>query len=220
MPEFSRSSVVAVFVGLGFADASKWSKERLMNRVIKLPETATDNESIGDTELDNVLDELIASVKDGDSIEIVDDTKKDAKPTKEKKAKASKGPKVVDEEKAEEAEEEAAVEQEEEVEAPKETKGKGKSKGAAAPKKTTPKPKKAKDPTGKRPGVISEIISILTTANSKRCVTIDDIVGKLMEKFPDRAEDGMRSTVKTQVKYRLPKTHDLHEKDGKYWIAS
>lgn len=86
--QFKRSEIVAVFEGLGFATADKWNKERLMSRIASLPKAVSATDAIGDPDLDNLLDEIIGMVKDGEEIEVVNDSPG----AKEKpKAKAENG---------------------------------------------------------------------------------------------------------------------------------
>ncbi len=72
--QFKRSEIVAVFEGLGFATADKWNKERLMSRIASLPKAVSATDAIGDPDLDNLLDEIIGMVKDGEEIEVVNDS--------------------------------------------------------------------------------------------------------------------------------------------------
>lgn len=84
--QFKRSEIVAVFEGLGFATADKWNKERLMSRIASLPKAVSATDAIGDPDLDNLLDEIIGMVKDGEEIEVVNDSpgaKEKAKPKAE-----------------------------------------------------------------------------------------------------------------------------------------
>lgn len=74
MMQFKRSEIVAVFEGLGFATADKWNKERLMSRIASLPKAVSATDAIGDPDLDNLLDEIIGMVKDGEEIEVVNDS--------------------------------------------------------------------------------------------------------------------------------------------------
>jgi hypothetical protein len=56
-----------------------------------------------------------------------------------------------------------------------------------------------------RPGVISEIQSILTKARDKgKMLTVEQILSQLARKFPERDEAGMEITVRAQLS-RLPK---------------
>lgn len=220
MPKFTRASVVEIFESLGFSGAGKWKKERLHGRVLSLPKSMTD-ESLGDDDLDRLVQELIQCVKDGDEIEIVQDDEEAAEDvvkdesetplTKaKKKGKKSKEPEYED---VEDDEEEATAEDDvvEEVAVTKKAK----------PAKTKPaKSKTKKDgPVKNKPGVITSIIEILQGTSKKNAVTIDDVVSQLIERFPDRPEKGMRSTVQTQVRYRLPKQYNVQAADGRYWIA-
>jgi len=62
-------------------------------------------------------------------------------------------------------------------------------------------PSKAATPTPGGPGVIAALIDLLRNGGG----TVEELYGKLAERFPDRARDkgGMRTTVKIQLK-RLP----------------
>jgi hypothetical protein len=50
----------------------------------------------------------------------------------------------------------------------------------------------------KGPGVIAAITTLLAEAGAEG-ITIDEMITKLTEKFPDRQINSMRSTVKTQM---------------------
>lgn len=98
MPSFSRSKVVEIFENLGFNGAGTWNQERLLGRVKGLPRSMSD-ESLGDDELDRLVEEIVQCVKDGDEIVIVDDeaeTSTDADvdeqeaPTKKKRGRPKK----------------------------------------------------------------------------------------------------------------------------------
>lgn len=71
--KFKRSEVVAVFQGLGFTAADKWTRDRLLTKIQSLPKSVADDQSIGEPDLDNLCDELIAAVRDGDPIDVVND---------------------------------------------------------------------------------------------------------------------------------------------------
>ncbi len=70
----------------------------------------------------------------------------------------------------------------------------------------------------RRPGVITEIENILKKAGEQgRMVTTEQILQKLVKKFPDRDEQGMEVTVRAQLS-RLPRERGLEitkERDGR-----
>lgn len=68
-----RSEAVALFEGLGFAAAPKWTREKLLSKMLHLPKSVSAPESIGDSELDNLCDEIIAAVNEDEEIELVND---------------------------------------------------------------------------------------------------------------------------------------------------
>lgn len=84
-----------------------------------------------------------------------------------------------------------------------------------------PKEPKAKKADGvKKDGVISSIASILQDGGG----TIEQIVAKLRKKFPERTEDGMKTTVKIQLtrlvkdgKLRKVNKEEVEGKPTKYW---
>ena len=78
--------------------------------------------------------------------------------------------------------------------------------------KPKPKPKESTDAIvdrgmkqGRRPGVIDAIVRLMAVEGG---ITEDDLVAKLMEKFPERGGAGMRTTVRIQSK-RWPKKHGV-----------
>jgi len=93
-----------------------------------------------------------------------------------------------------------------------------KEKAKAKPAKDKPA-KKAKEDKG--PGVIASIVEFLKEATAKNPIDKKTILAKLVERFPERGEDAMKSTINIQVPSRLSKDKGLNIKkneDG-YFIG-
>jgi hypothetical protein len=92
--------------------------------------------------------------------------------------------------------------------------------------KGKPDKKKAKEKSsGKekpfvKVGVIQTIIDCLKKASSKNPVTKEDILEVLKEKFPDRVESAMKSTVSSQIPsgLRAEKGFEVQKNDKGYWL--
>jgi len=78
--------------------------------------------------------------------------------------------------------------------------------------------KKEKKKQNKNPGVIATIVTILS--ETKKGVTIDEIVARLTKAFPERNPEGMKKTVKVQIGGRIKKEKGLNvsKDDDKYTI--
>jgi hypothetical protein len=76
----SLSSIIALFIGLGYKTADKWDRVKLVKKVEKLPELAkeADKSDLTDEQVD-LLDSLINAAEQGTSLEIVED--EDEEPT-------------------------------------------------------------------------------------------------------------------------------------------
>ena len=88
------------------------------------------------------------------------------------------------------------------------------------------KPKKGDKPAKKekafaKVGVIQTIIDSLKSASSKKPVSKEDIVKILVDKFPDREERAMKSTVSSQIPsgLRTEKGFEVEKNDKGYWLA-
>jgi hypothetical protein len=98
-------------------------------------------------------------------------------------------------------------------EAPPEERKKGK-------KEKAPKEKPEKVGGVQKVGVIDLIISRLKKASERKPVGKRDLLEDLKEKFPDRAAEGMMSTIHTQVPSTLRKRGlDVRRNEKGFWIA-
>jgi hypothetical protein len=68
----------AVMGGLGFRTAGKWDLVRLTRRINQLNAQVSDDTVIGDNVLDNMLDEILAELRDGKEVEVIESA--DSKP--------------------------------------------------------------------------------------------------------------------------------------------
>ena len=132
--EVRRSELVQIFTLLGHQAAETWSDSRLLNKAGRLNSSVDEDTSLDDNELDNVLDEIIGSLNDGESIDLIEDDEEDVQ---DDAATASDD---TSDDEVDEVEEEGQEDVEEE-EAPKakkkgKKKDKGKAKGKAKPKAT------------------------------------------------------------------------------------
>jgi hypothetical protein len=74
----------------------------------------------------------------------------------------------------------------------------------------------------KGPGVISTIFTLVSDSG-KTGISKADILSKLVEMFPDRAEDGMEKTINVQLPSRMSKERGVVIKkleDGKFVVAT
>lgn len=124
----------------------------------------------------------------------------------------------------------SSLENEEEVEliddgeAAEKPKKKGKKADADDDDDAVPVKKKAPKKAGgkKGPGVISSIAEFLNKTSAKKPLSKDEIVEKLVERFPDRSAESMASTVTIQLGGRLKKEKGLNinKNDKGYFIAN
>jgi uncharacterized membrane-anchored protein YjiN (DUF445 family) len=73
----------------------------------------------------------------------------------------------------------------------------------------------------KGPGVITSILS-LVTSSGKKGISKTEILAKLVEMFPDRAEESMEHTISVQLPGRLSKEKGVNVQKteaGAYYIA-
>jgi hypothetical protein len=81
--------------------------------------------------------------------------------------------------------------------------------------KLTGKTTKSSEPKG--PGVISSIFDLVKS--SKKGISKDEILTKLVEMFPDRAKEGMVKTIQVQLPKRMSterKVTIIKSEDGKF----
>ena len=165
---FKKSQVVALFVALDYVAASKWSLEKLTEKVKTLPSMVDDDTEV---EGDGLADVLAAIIKADGEIKIEDDadTKSATKSTKKGGKKGGKKETVKDDD-AEDANTKSA---------------KGAGKKDASAKKTSKKGS----------GVCQVIMDEFLKGSKESPVTKEHVLKILVKKFPDREEAGMKSTV-------------------------
>lgn len=73
-------------------------------------------------------------------------------------------------------------------------------------RKLSGKGKKSSEPKG--PGVISTILS-LVTSSGKKGISKKELLNKLVEMFPERASDGMEKTINVQLPGRMSKERGI-----------
>ncbi len=202
--KLSMTKLQSLFLALGFETADKWDAKKMASKIEKLPSLAQGDAEIPDEEDKKFLDKILKAVEAEEELEIEDDTEEE----EEEGAEEAEG----------EEEEEAADEDGEEEEKPAKKKSKKdkKEKGEKKEKKA----KKSKEPKG--PGVIATIVECLTAASEKKPASKEHMLKVLVKRFPDRSEDGMKSTINIQVPGRLANEKDLKIKknDKGYWISS
>ncbi len=95
--------------------------------------------------------------------------------------------------------------------------------------KTTTKPKTKPESvatdTAKAPGVIDSIAEFLTKATKTKPITKDQVLAKLVTRFPERSEASMKTTVSLSVPGYLTKKKGLtiqaNDKTPRgYWIQT
>lgn len=146
------------------------------------------------------------------------------KPAKKSASKAKPAPVEEDEyedEDEEGAEDEGEGDDDDEADAEEDKVPLKPKKGAKPAKGAKGAKKAAKSTEPKKPGVIATIFEIVQTATAKKPLSRDDIFAKLVDAFPDRDADALKSTVQTQVPSRIAKERGVTiEKNEKgYWIA-
>ncbi len=120
---------------------------------------------------------------------------RDAKKAEKEAAKAAK--------KAEKEAAKAAKKAEKEAE--KEAAKAAKEAEKEAKKASTPTEPKTGSPAPKTPGIIASILEFVTAADPAVGITREEVHKKLIERFPDRAADSMRSTIQVQLPGNLTK---------------
>ena len=84
------------------------------------------------------------------------------------------------------------------------------------------KPKKgASKDSDKKPGVIATIFTIVQKATASKPMSREDVFAALVDAFPERDADALKSTVQTQLPSRISKERNVQiEKNEKgYWIV-
>jgi len=59
MPQLTRRQAIEIFEGLGIAGSERWSRDKMQKRLESLHELVSEDQTIGDAKLDNLLDDLI-----------------------------------------------------------------------------------------------------------------------------------------------------------------
>jgi hypothetical protein len=208
--QIKRDELVGLFTALGYNTASKWSSNRLLEKVKKID---FENAEVG-PENTALLESIKTAIQNKESLTLPAVKEEDQDPAKEvkKQVKEPVKKKLSKDELAErkmmrkEVEEDQAAEEagEDETEEDK-----------AEEKKPQPKKAEAKKKgPGKNPGIIKTIVEVLS---NEKPVSREQILARLVKRFPDRSEKSMTSTVQTQVPCRLRKNgFEIEETDGKY----
>ena len=123
--------------------------------------------------------------------------------TAETEARASLDAEDRDAKKAEKEAAKAAKKAEKEAE--KEAAKAAKEAEKEAKKASTPTEPKTGSPAPKTPGIIASILEFVTAADPAVGITREEVHKKLIERFPDRAADSMRSTIQVQLPGNLTK---------------
>lgn len=74
---------------------------------------------------------------------------------------------------------------------------------------------------GKKPGVVARIVEILRAASKKKPVTKEEVLKRLVEAFPERSPQAMKSTVASQIPSCLRIEKGLiveTDKKGGFWL--
>ena len=209
----ARAEVVALFEALSFSMAYKWDNKRLAKKAKAIDNIVDESTELPDS-IEATLITIQEAVENGHTSVVVDEAEE---------AEIADTEEDVVEEEAEEVEaEEDDPESVAEVapEAPKK-----KKRGRPAGSKATPKAEKVAKPKAekkvKAPGVIASICEFLGTASEKKPISKTGIVEKLVERFPDRSADSMKSTVNVQIPGRMKKEKglDICSNDGGFWVA-
>tara|TARA_R100000808_G_scaffold6960_1_gene20340 strand:- start:4095 stop:4685 length:591 start_codon:yes stop_codon:yes gene_type:complete len=185
-----------LFVDLGFPTASKWSAARLEKKIEGLPDIIDEDTEAGDSE--DLLEKILAALDDDEGVKVVDSVPTE-KEEEEVEVKFILGPGEGDK--------------------PPKKKKKKKEEPKEEPKEES-KPLPEKKPIRKG-GVIATIVEILEAASEKKPITKEDILGKLIKKFPGKEPASMMSTIKTQVPSRLKLAKGIiveKNNEGGWWI--
>jgi outer membrane biosynthesis protein TonB len=213
-----RAKVVKLCEALGFSTASKWNKMRMTSKLKEIAGLGDVGDDLEEQE-DRDLLNLIVTQK-GD-VDVVQSLEQD--PDAETQEEAVEAP----------AKEEDVQEAEEPVEKPVKAKAKAVKVEEATEEETEnvpvkqPKAKKDKVQKVKRaksagPGVIASIIEFLSTGSAKSPLSEEDLLAKLVERFPARSADSMTGTVRAQSASRILKDRGLEVKsnDKGRWIEA
>ena len=68
--EISRATCVLLFTAMGYTEASGWGKREMKSRLSKLNEIVPEDYIIGESNIDTILDEIIACNNEDESIEL------------------------------------------------------------------------------------------------------------------------------------------------------
>jgi hypothetical protein len=81
--------------------------------------------------------------------------------------------------------------------------------------------KGASKDSDKKPGVIATIFAIVQKATASKPMSREDVFAALVDAFPERDADALKSTVQTQLPSRISKERNVQiEKNEKgYWIV-
>lgn len=199
--QVERNDLNEIFKALGKPTAHEWPRKRFAEKVTQLPELAEAKPdavtSMSDS-LQEVLAGVTAALADNEGVEVTYPEEETANANAAKVKAKKKAKKGADPEK----------------EAKEQRKKKAAKEAAGRP----PQLAKAESKDGK--GVIATIIDVLKEANVKEPVTRDDILKKLVKKFPKRDPKSMRVTVISQVPLRIKKRgENLRSSPKGYWIS-
>jgi hypothetical protein len=106
----SRQDAVDIFVAIGHTTAPEWPRPKLEKKLNLIDDIVSSDVSCGDRDLDNLLDDIIAELGDGTSIEI--DVRGDGKKAKTKPEPVKDDEDDFDDEPVDEVEEEVEEEDE------------------------------------------------------------------------------------------------------------
>lgn len=220
----SKKAAISLLKALGFENADKYNDKRLQQRMEEFADVASDEAQakLKTGSPDHKLCvKLLAAITKGDGIEIVGDgsnnEEKIVKTAKsEKKVSKKTKAKVEDEDKDKDEVEDENTDENEDEDDEKPAKKKNKSEK----KDKSEKKEKKNGNTRKGPGVIAYILELLKKASKKNPISKADILSALTEKFPERKEDSMKSTINHQVPSMLRGAgHNIQKNEHGYFIA-
>lgn len=103
--------------------------------------------------------------------------------------------------------------------------GRSEASSAASVARTSPvaSHESGRTTTAKKPGVIARIVTLLRDASPTKPITKEQILADLVETFPDRKRDAMKSTIGSQIPCGLKTEKNLDvqsDDDGGYWLET
>ena len=183
----TREQALALFAALGYGTASKWNNKRMEAKLNKIDRSVEE-----DTQLEGEPQQTLTKIKEALANKETIGIGGEEAPTEE--AQTEETPPVEEESPTEESPTEETKTEEENENVAKKTKTKA--------KKAPAKKKEVK----KAPGVIASIVEFLEAG---KAMTKEQILNRLVKRFPDREPSALIQTINCQVPTRLRKEKKL-----------